>query len=218
MAVKWPTSLVWKGCSFLMVIWFRNQGFPLFCFSSAVLSLKLTNSVTKIFAVLKNCFSLALAPWPWVTFVEFFLPPRSSPDRPWKSTPGRAHHLQILVQTLLPTKKKSVWVCVSSNWDGWSWAVVRDWCFGRRGEMQGLMGMRRITGFRRSAEWLALPLCFLFTLKDLFIFWLCWVFVFTGQRLSLAAEIRDYFLTGVCRLLLAVASHCSGFSCLGARL
>ena len=153
-----------------MVIWFRNQGFPFFCFASAVLSLKLTNLVTKICSVFKNCFSLALAPWLWVTFVEFFLPPAGSPNSPWKSTPGRVHHLQILVQTLLPTKAKSVWVSGTSNWDRWSWAVVRDWCFGKRGEAQGLVGLRRITDFLHSAEWLALPLYFLFTFKDIFIF------------------------------------------------
>lgn len=48
--------------------------------------------------------------------------------------------------------------------------MVRDWCFGKRGEVQGLVGMRRITDFLPLAECLALPLYFLFTFKDLFIF------------------------------------------------
>ena len=43
-------------------------------------------------------------------------------------------------------------------------------------------------------------------------FWMCWVFV-APCGLSLVAESGGYFLVAMHRLLIAVASHCSGFFC-----
>ena len=55
------------------------------------------------------------------------------------------------------------------------------------------------------------------TLKNFYLciyFWLCWVFS-PGCGLSLVAATGGYPLVAVRGLLIAVASHCTGFRCLG---